>query len=76
MPKVTLFPLFEDNERENGRTVPASCGETVYQILLKAGVLFPSSCGGRHECGKCLVFVKGKGSPITKEEIRHLQNCT
>jgi len=66
MPDI-YFPQF----RKGREGFPLRGGETILDHVHEAGVEIHSECGGRGECGKCVVRVeKGAGdlSPITEME--------
>ncbi|WP_246637714.1 ASKHA domain-containing protein [Crassaminicella profunda] len=46
--------------------------ETVLEALNKEGILVYAPCGGKGDCGKCKIKIKGQISPITKEERKIL----
>ena len=57
------------------RRVYLSPGESLYEMLTKAGIQIRSLCGGKGSCGKCKVIVQ-KGSEylndLTDSELDHL----
>ncbi len=50
------------------RSFEAAVGENLLRVIQRAGLPLPADCGGRHHCGKCLVFAEGSLSPVSGEE--------
>lgn len=48
-------------------------GPTVRRLALDAGVGLAGACGGKGTCGKCRVRISGAASPVTAQEVRHLE---
>lgn len=46
----------------------------IREAIEKAGVKINFPCGGKGICGKCRIRVKGKLSPLTSVEKKHLQS--
>lgn len=49
-------------------------GDTLLSVIRAAGVYLPIPCGGNHQCGKCLVEVRGAVSAPTKDELALLSD--
>ncbi len=59
MARIRIFrdgrPVFETD---------GAVGETVYDLLRRAGPFLDAPCGGRGVCGKCLVRLSPEGEPV------------
>lgn len=62
MPVVTI------QSRNTRKTIIASKGELLQDVLHSAGVFVSSPCGGNHTCGKCRVYAAGSLSEMGKHE--------
>lgn len=49
----------------SGQRAPADAGASLLELARRAGVALASTCGGKGQCGKCLVQVEGEplGAP-------------
>ncbi|MBN2290653.1 MAG: DUF4445 domain-containing protein, partial [Candidatus Glassbacteria bacterium] len=57
----------------HNRTVEASRGATVLETARRHGFLIDAPCGGRGQCGNCLVQVTGEPAPpVSAEDSQHL----
>lgn len=48
--------------------------ESISDLLKRSDIPFSMPCGGNHKCGKCLIYIKGDISPISKSEEELLLN--
>jgi len=57
----------------HNRTVEVSSGTTVLEAARRHQFLIDAPCGGRGQCGNCLVQVIGRPEPpVTEEDSQHL----
>ena len=67
MPKVSVTFL------PHNRTVEIKSGTTLLEAARENQFLIDAACGGRGQCGNCLVQVSGKPElPVTEEDSQHL----
>jgi uncharacterized 2Fe-2S/4Fe-4S cluster protein (DUF4445 family) len=53
-------------------TLDAEIGKSVHEILTDAGIFIDAPCGGRAECGKCVVLASGALSKENELELELL----
>ncbi len=56
------------------KTINVLKGKTIFEVLISNSIFLDAPCGGRGECGKCKVKVKGKLSLITDGEKEFLSD--
>ena len=57
--------VFIENQNKCYQATP---GETILEVLQRAGVLLDAPCNGLGKCGKCKVWVSGEMEPISDRE--------
>ncbi len=58
MPTVRVQP--------DDKSVQVACGDTLVGAVARAGVIVEAPCGGRGNCGKCLVRVVSGDAPVSE----------
>lgn len=58
MPTVTLLP--------SGKTVEATTGSRLLDVILASGEAIVSKCGGEAKCGQCHVYVQEGRKSLTR----------
>ena len=67
------MPKFSVTFLPHNRTVEISSGTTVLEAARENRFLIDAACGGRGQCGNCLVQVIGKPEPpVTEQDSQHL----
>ena len=66
MPRITI--LFGETEK----TIEATVGQTVGEIVALTGLPLEQPCAGRGTCGKCQVLVESGVAPTDEIESSHL----
>ncbi|GAI38133.1 unnamed protein product, partial [marine sediment metagenome] len=61
--------IFQPEKKE----ILTSIKTPLKEAIKKAGIKINFPCGGKGICGKCKIKVKGKFSPLTSAEKKHLQ---
>ncbi|MFQ5834688.1 MAG: ASKHA domain-containing protein [bacterium] len=60
--------------RPEKKEILTSIRTPIKEAIKKAGIKVNYPCGGKGICGKCKIRVKGKLSPLTSVEKKHLQS--
>lgn len=58
MPQLTILP--------SGKTIAASEGQTLLELILAAGENIPHKCDGNAKCGSCHIFLQSGRKSVSK----------